>query len=223
MTTQHRTFWSSIAQKYDEVVELQIGPDTRAMVRARLAQEGQLGVLAEFGCGTGFFTNILADKAEMVVATDLAPGMLVLAKQRVKANNVRFEEQDCQKTTFADLAFDTVFMSLVIHFTEPSQTIREMHRILKCGGVLIIANAAPGSMTPLNRLRWLARGYYYGITRHRTKPPRNFAKNLTTQEQLCNLLAELGFEISDTEYIRNRARSSNMPIEYIKAVKLGNR
>jgi methylase of polypeptide subunit release factors len=66
------------------------------MVRERVAQEGRLGTVAEFGCGSGFYTQVLADKADGVVATDLSPGMLALAKERINATNVTFREEDCQ-------------------------------------------------------------------------------------------------------------------------------
>jgi len=51
-----REFWSDVAQRYDRVVDLQIGPATRGLVRDRLAQEKRLGRLAELGCGTGSYT-----------------------------------------------------------------------------------------------------------------------------------------------------------------------
>src|SRR6516164_2407138 len=62
LTKEHRKFWSIIAGKYDEVVDLQTGVDTREMVRSRLRQEARLGAVAEFGCGTGFFTQVLAEE-----------------------------------------------------------------------------------------------------------------------------------------------------------------
>jgi ubiquinone/menaquinone biosynthesis C-methylase UbiE len=90
--------------------------------------------LVEFGSGTGFNTAILSDRADRVVATDFSPGMLTVTKERVKACNVTFQIQDCQRTSFREKTFDTAFMSLVIHFTEPSNTLKEMYRILKPGG-----------------------------------------------------------------------------------------
>src|SRR5437870_3061521 len=102
MSNEHSEFWSKIAQNYDDVVELQIGPQTRLMARERLAAEGPLGRVVEFGCGTGFYTTMLASKANSVLATDLAPGMLAVAKQRTQATNVRFQEQDCQRTSLPD-------------------------------------------------------------------------------------------------------------------------
>jgi ubiquinone/menaquinone biosynthesis C-methylase UbiE len=220
MTSEHRKFWSTIAQNYDKVVDLQIGVDTRAMVRELLAREARLGAVVEFGCGTGFFTEVLADKADTVLATDLAPGMLAVAKQRIKAPNVQFQEEDCQKTSLPDSVFDTAFMSLVIHFTDHARTVAEMRRILKSGGMLIIANGDPGALNAVNRFRWLVRGFYHGLTRHRTKPPKGITRNLITEGQLCDLLGKSDFEILNTESIRNASRSSNMPIDYVKARKI---
>ena len=220
MTDQHSEFWSKVAEKYDPVVDVQIGLNTRAMLRDKLAREEKLGVAAEFGCGTGFYTGVLAARADTLVATDLAPGMLAVARRSVKASNVTFkEEEDCQRTSFPDSAFDTVFMGLVLHFTEPLKALAEMHRILKPGGLLIVLNPDPHPLSGFARFRWLVRGYFYGITRYRTKPPKNFLKNVMTEEQLCAHLVKSGFEILSKETIRNSAQSSNIPLEYIKAAK----
>src|SRR5262249_51989416 len=94
MADEQSEFWSKVAEKYDQVVDLQIGPNTRPMVRERLAQEGRLGTLAEFGCGTGYYTPVLADRADTVVATDISAGMLALARSQIKAANVTFQTED---------------------------------------------------------------------------------------------------------------------------------
>jgi 2-polyprenyl-3-methyl-5-hydroxy-6-metoxy-1,4-benzoquinol methylase len=49
-----------------------------------------LGGLAEFGCGTGFYTEVLAGKADHVEATDPSPGMITVARGHLKATNVTF-------------------------------------------------------------------------------------------------------------------------------------
>jgi ubiquinone/menaquinone biosynthesis C-methylase UbiE len=213
-------FWSKVAQKYDQVVDLQIGSRTRSMVRDRVAKEGRLGNLAEFGCGTGFYTQVLAGVADSVVATDLSLGMLALAKDRIKSANVKFQAEDCQKTSFPNEAFDTAFMSLVIHFTEPAKAVAEMHRILKPGGTLIVANLDPRALNGLDRLRCLSRILYHGFTGYRMKPPKGFGMNVMTEKQLCELLGKSGFEKVSTETIKDTSRSSNIPVEYIRAVKV---
>ena len=219
-TNEQGEFWSKVAQKYDQVVDLQIGLRTRSMVRERLASEGRFGNAAEFGCGTGFYTQVLAMRADSVVATDLSPRMLVLAKGRIKTANVTFRTEDCQKTSFRDCLFDMAFMSLLIHFTEPPVTLREMHRILKPGGTLIISNLDPRALRGFDRVRCLVRILYHGLNGYRTKPPKGFGKNVMTDEQLCYLLRKVGFAVASTEKIRDTSRSSNIPVEYVRAVKI---
>lgn len=220
MANHQSEFWSRVAQKYDRVVDLQIGPTTRSLVRDRVAKEGRLGNLAEFGCGTGFYTQVLADKADSVVATDLSPGMLAVAQAQIKATNVTLQVEDCQKSSLPDGTFDTAFISLVIHFTEPDKTMAEMHRILKPRGTLIIANLDPRALNGLDRVRCLIRILYRGFTGYRVKPPKGLGKNVMTEKQLCDLLGQFGFKVVSTETIRDTSRSSNIPVEYIRAVKV---
>lgn len=220
MVKEQSEFCSKVAQKYDSVIDLQIGPKTRSMVRERVAKEGRLGNLAEFGCGTGFYTQVLAGKADSVLATDVSPGMLEIAKDQIKDSNVTFQAEDCQKTSLHDGMFDTAFISLVIHFTEPDKTLTEMRRILKPGGTLIIANVDPLVLNRLDRVRCLIRVLYHGVTGYRIKPPKGLGKNMMTEQRLCDLLERSGFKVFSTETIRDTSRSSNVPIEYIRAVKV---
>jgi len=220
MANEQSDFWSKVAPKYDHVVDLQIGPQTRSMVRERVAKEARLGNLVEFGCGTGFYTAVLAEKANSVLATDASPGMLALAKDRIQAPNVTFQVEDCQQTSLADGAFDTAFLSLVIHFTEPEKTLAEMRRILKPGGTLITTNLDPRALTGLDRIRCLIRIVYHGFTGYRVKPPRGFGKNVITGQQLCDLLDKCGFAVVSSETIKDASRSANIPVEYVRAVKV---
>ena len=146
MVNNHRQYWTRVTRKYDRVVDLQIGGTTRSLIRERVSKEDSLGSMVELGCGTGFNTGALAAKADSLVATDFSPGMLAMTKERIRACNVTFRVEDCQKTSFCDGTFDTAFMSLVIHFTQPPETLAEMRRILKTGGMLIIANLDPAAL-----------------------------------------------------------------------------
>jgi SAM-dependent methyltransferase len=219
VTNNHRRFWSKVARRYDRVVERQLGPKTRALFGERLAQEDRLGNLAEFGCGTGYCTSILAGRAARVTATDLSPEMLALAKERNTAANVTFQEQDCQKTTFADAVLDAACLSLVLHFTEPETTLAEMHRILKPGGRLIIAVPALGDLTGFNRFRSRVRIVFHGITGYRVKPPNGISKDLLTGQRLGELVKTAGFTVLSEERIVDPSRSSNVPVQYLTAVK----
>jgi ubiquinone/menaquinone biosynthesis C-methylase UbiE len=219
MPNAQAEFWSIVAPKYDRVVDLQIGPLMRSMVRQRVAQETRLGHVAEFGCGTGFYTQMLADKAETLVATDISPGMLEIARRCVEAPNVTFQLEDCQRTALSSDSLDTAFISLVLHFTEPQRTLAEMRRILKPGGLLIIANLDPQALTGFDRLRCAARIVYRGALGYRVKPPKRLGRNTLTEQRLRELMERSRFQVVSSQRLRDPSRSSNIPIEYVRAVK----
>jgi ubiquinone/menaquinone biosynthesis C-methylase UbiE len=220
MGNEHAEFWSRVAERYDRVVDLQIGGTTRRMIRERVAREDPMGRTAEFGCGTGFYTEVLAQKAETLLATDIAPGMLGLARQRVKATNVTFQVDDCQGSSLPDGGLDTTFLSLVIHFTEPPRTVAEMHRILRPGGKLIIVNLDPKALQGLDGIRSLMRVLYHGVVGYRVKPPGGFGANVLSEAQLRELLARSGFRTDTAETIRDSSRSSHIPTQYVRAEKM---
>ena len=189
------------------------------MVRERVSREGRLGKAVEFGCGTGFFTETLARKADSLVATDLSPRMLELARARVRAPHVTFQAEDCQATTFPPDAFDTAFVGLVIHFTEPTRTLGEMRRILKPGGTLITVNLDPRALGGFHGLRCVVRVLYHGLTGYRTKPPKGFGRNVLTERELRDLLEQSGLKVASSETFKDPSRSSNIPLEYVRATK----
>jgi ubiquinone/menaquinone biosynthesis C-methylase UbiE len=98
--------------------------------------------------------------------------MLRLALEQVKASPVRFQIGDCRRTSLPAETFDTAFMSLVIHFTDPEKTLAEVRRILKPGGTLIISNLDVDALRGLDLIRCQIRVIYRGLTGYRMKPPK---------------------------------------------------
>ena len=217
MVAEQREFWTQVADRYDAVVDAQIGPGARARVRERLAGEGRLGRVAEFGCGTGYYTEVLASHSESVTATDLSPGMLDVARRRVSAANVTFQAEDCQRTSFADGAFDAVFTSLVLHFTDPETALREQHRILKPGGLFLLSNLDLPALRGFARVRCYARILLRGVLGYRRRPPPNLGSNVLSADVLRDLLTRTGFEVLGCETLRDPARSSSIPLDYVRA------
>ena len=218
---EHAAFWSAVAAKYDRVVDWQIGGTTRAMVRARVEREERLGRVVEFGCGTGFFTEVLARKADALLATDIAPGMLAIARRRVTAPHVTFRVEDCERPSLPDGTLDAAFLSLVLHFTEPARVLAEMRRILRAGGALLIANLDPEALGRLDRIRSTLRVVYRGVIGYRVKPPKRFGRNVLTERRLRELLEGAGFRIDGVETIRDASRAASIPIEYVRSRAVG--
>ena len=103
-------------------------------------------------CGTGDVSIALRRKGLDVVGADISENMLALARK--KAPEIDFRYGDASELPFADGSFDAVTIAFGIrNFDKRAQCIRELHRVLKDGGMLAIAEFS----IPRNRL-W--RGIY---------------------------------------------------------------
>lgn len=52
------------------------------------------------------------------------------------------------------------------------------------------------------------------------KPPSAFADSLRTESELCGELGESGLKVLTAETIQDRSNSSNIPVDYIRALKM---
>lgn len=220
MSRDESAFWSDVSTKYDATVDAQLGENLRTLVRNRLSRESDLGRLLEIGCGSGFFTETLADRAEAVVATDIAAGMIEQARGRLRnRSNTTFQLEDCRKTSFGDAAFDAAFMALVLQFVDADVALSEMHRVLRPGATLIIANVDVLALNLPLRLMLVARTIYYSKLRYKRGMPRITPKRLLSATQLRAQLESSGFRVESLEQIRDLSCSYNCPINYVRATR----
>ena len=218
LTLKGYKYWSHVSPKYEVLADAMLGKNTLSLIREKLSAEGRLGKVAEFGCGTGFMTKVLAGKADSLIATDLSDGMVRLAKESVTGfANVQFQVADCQSTAFPDREFDTAILSLVLHHVEnPDKTLSEMKRILKPGGTLIIANLTTG-LNLAYFLIFVIRAYYSGFRISHTIMP---IPKLLSQPVLRDKLESTGFKVILVERIKDTSRLANPPVDYIKAIRV---
>ena len=81
-----------------------------AILLSKLDGLPPFGSALELACGTGWWTQWLAHRAEQVTAVDAAPEMLALNRERVKRPNVRYILADVFSWT-PDRRFDLVFFA----------------------------------------------------------------------------------------------------------------
>ncbi|MEX1247787.1 MAG: class I SAM-dependent methyltransferase [Anaerolineales bacterium] len=97
----------------------------------------------ELGCGTGLFSGIFAASGAEIIAIDISPQLLEIARANIKSVNFvcgRFEETD-----FAG-QFDAVIGSSVLHHLDFMPTLERSLSLLRPGGVF--AFAEPNFMNP---------------------------------------------------------------------------
>ena len=93
--------------------------------------------ILDVGCGTGAILKQLGNP-EKNVGIDLAPEAITFCRER-GLNNVR--QGDICALPFADASFDAVICSSVLYHqwvSDVQGAIREMHRVLRPGGVLLV-------------------------------------------------------------------------------------
>jgi ubiquinone/menaquinone biosynthesis C-methylase UbiE len=98
--------------------------------------------LIDCGCGPGTITLDFAEllAPAQVVGFDIAASHVergrALAAER-GVSNVRFEVADIYEIPFPDNSFDAAFAHTVLqHLKDPVRALREIHRVLKPGGVI---------------------------------------------------------------------------------------
>jgi SAM-dependent methyltransferase len=130
-------------------------------IRPAFAQLGDLAGrrVLDFGCGHGMAAVVLARAGARVTAFDLSPGYLDEAGTRARANGVAvaFVQADGERLPFADDSFDRVWGNAVLHHLDPDTAGRELHRVLRPGGVAVFCE--PWGENPL--LNWARRRLPY--------------------------------------------------------------
>jgi ubiquinone/menaquinone biosynthesis C-methylase UbiE len=96
------------------------------------------GRVLEIGCGAGAFARLLARRAESVLAIDLSPRMIRLARERSEAyTNVEFVNGDVAAFQFTDEQFDCVATLATLHHLPAEEILSKVRRALKPGGVFL--------------------------------------------------------------------------------------
>jgi len=100
----------------------------------------------ELGCGTGYFTRELARSGADIVAIDVSPELLAIARADCSAPNVRYEIQNACVMSYRDAVFDSVVGSSVLHHLEIKRALHEIYRVLKSGGTIYFTE--PNMLNP---------------------------------------------------------------------------
>jgi ubiquinone/menaquinone biosynthesis C-methylase UbiE len=99
----------------------------------RLTRLGPGARIADLGCGSGVFTNMLAERGYEAQGIDISSKLIGLARR--KYPKLTFMEGDVEALPYADSSLHGVLLSgLVHHFPDPSRCAAETFRVLRRGG-----------------------------------------------------------------------------------------
>ncbi len=96
----------------------------------------------DVSCGTGEGLLILRKKTNGKIAgVDLSEEMLKIAKQKFSGKNIELKKASVDDIPYKDESFDVVLSTEAFHhYPNPENAVKEMIRVLKKGGELIITD-----------------------------------------------------------------------------------
>jgi ubiquinone/menaquinone biosynthesis C-methylase UbiE len=161
-------------------------------------------LLLDLGSGPGLLSVKLLQQipeAE-VVGIDPLPQMLRLAKENVlKSYAQAFEvlQGASEKIPLKDDSVDGIVSRFSLpYWSQPEESFREMHRVLKPGGIVVLEELNkefPGWKLMLLKLRMRVRGASARVANYHTRA----YPQAHTSEEVQRLFTDAGFTILETE------------------------
>lgn len=171
--------FSRAAGTYDQVAGLQrdVGNNLLARLPARL----QVEHLADIGCGTGYFTRLLAERfAGPVLGLDIAQGMLRYAREQ-GAPGALWLAADAEALPLRSASQDLLFSSLALQWCPQLQlALSEAYRVLRPGGCMAFNTLVEGTLAELRDAWQVVDGFVH-------------VNRFMPLEQLQLMLANAGF------------------------------
>jgi ubiquinone/menaquinone biosynthesis C-methylase UbiE len=139
--------------RWSSQMSIQTVAATQQIVKA--AEIGPGLEVLDIACGIGGLALTLGPlivPGGQVTATDLSAAMIAAAERQAAeraVTNVRFQQADAQSLPFADQTFDRVTCRFgVMYFADEQRALREIHRVLKPGGLAAFVAWGPFEQNP---------------------------------------------------------------------------
>lgn len=93
----------------------------------------------EIGCGAGEFSRLLAKRSDRVLALDLSPNMIQIARERSKQfPNINFQTADAMTFEFLNEQFDCIASIAAFHHLPMEEILSKIKVAMKINGVLVV-------------------------------------------------------------------------------------
>lgn len=114
-----------------------------------MAEAGPGDTVLDVACGPGLLACAFARVARHVTGIDLTPAMLEQARElqrRQGLENLTWQEGDALPLPYEDGCFSIVSSRFALHhFLDPLAALKEMRRVCRPGGRIVVADSAPAA------------------------------------------------------------------------------
>ncbi len=169
--------WSDLYRRAKRVNDLVLA-DRKTAGLSHLERHLAAGArVLDAGCGAGLLTADLVQRGYFVHGVDVSSKMLEVARRNMKEHDLPADRwelacTDVVSAAFPDGCFDGVAaLGFLQYQTDELAALRELHRILRPGGVLVVTGP-----TRIKLANWLGLSrYYYALRRRLARLRRSSA------------------------------------------------
>jgi ubiquinone/menaquinone biosynthesis C-methylase UbiE len=154
-TERWRRYWDKHAKSYDRemgFLDRVLFADSRDWVCGRTA-----GDVLEVAIGTGLNLQYYPPGVRLT-GIELSPAMLRIARERAAElpRDIDLREGDAHHLDFPDASFDTVVCTFSLcAIQDERRAVSEMRRVLRPGGILLLADHVASTVSPLRAIQRL--------------------------------------------------------------------
>lgn len=161
--------FDNIASDYDKlnhILSLNIDKRWRKKAVSEIVDTKEELEILDVACGTADFTIEIAQRAaknSKIKGIDLSEGMMCIGRKKIASAGVKatLEQGDCESLVYSNDTFDRISVGFgVRNFEHLSSGLKEMYRVLKKNGKLVILEL---SIPSNSFVRWFYKIYFLKI------------------------------------------------------------
>lgn len=138
-----REFFNEVAPEWEEISKSYYDESIKNKLVELQILKKDLTIM-DLGAGDGYISRGVAGLVKKVIAVDISAEMLKELKKKAKETgikNIDTIESDAREVPLGSSSVDVLCASMYLHHIEqPEAAVREMHRLVRHGGIVFLAD-----------------------------------------------------------------------------------